>query len=66
MNTTSMARPDRSDLPLLPSDLAKPEQTLIRAAVGNFLSFVDEGRGNTAAETFIRKLWPRDAATRAS
>jgi hypothetical protein len=66
MNTASYARsrPDRDDLPFLPSDLARPDAALVRAAVAHFLFFVDRDHDGASPEDHVRRSWPRDTATR--
>jgi hypothetical protein len=54
----------RDDLPLSPTDLAKPDQALIRACVGKFRAFIDNKAVDAAAEDYIRRFWPRDTASR--
>jgi hypothetical protein len=55
-----------ADRPFLPSDLARPDQALIRAAVARFVTYV-RGSPTTvdAIAEFARKSWPRDNATEA-
>src|SRR3954453_20562129 len=59
----SLARPDRGSLPFLPSDLAQPEQALIRAATAHFIAFTDQATGGETAPEIARRAWPRDQAT---
>jgi capsid protein len=60
MTNTSYSRERGDSLPLLPSDLAKPEQAVVRAAIAHFLFFVD----GASPEDHVRRSWPRDTATR--
>ena len=50
---------DRDTRPFLPSDLARPDVALIRAATARFLAFV-RNQPDEAAQEIVRQAWPRD------
>src|SRR5690242_343530 len=60
MNTGLVPRPR----PFLPSDLARPDQALIRACVTKFICFAHD-QPEALELDLARRVWPRDATTEA-